>query len=100
MTNRDSCKRNPTYRLNSHLSALFGFRFEDERGVTHSGFGNNSTAERTTVTAFKDKESLDAPLRHWRVVGEQCSFWLRCTQDLACVLLFKPAMTASSAEQN
>jgi vitamin B12 transporter len=42
-TSRDFLQTQTDYSLSSHLTALFGFRFEDERGVTHSSFSTNST---------------------------------------------------------
>jgi iron complex outermembrane receptor protein/vitamin B12 transporter len=43
MTNRDFLQTQSDYRLNSHLTALFGFRYENERGGTHSAFSNGKT---------------------------------------------------------
>jgi vitamin B12 transporter len=58
MTNRDFLQTQSDYRLNSHLSALFGFRFEDERGDTHSGFGNNSTSRKNYSYSIQGQGNL------------------------------------------
>jgi vitamin B12 transporter len=43
MTNRDFLQTQSDYRFNSHLTALFGFRFENERGMTNSSFSHDFT---------------------------------------------------------
>src|SRR6185312_14321989 len=43
-TSRDFLQTQSDYRLSSHLTALFGFRYENERGVTHSSFSTSNTS--------------------------------------------------------
>lgn len=43
-TSRDFLQTQSDYRLSDHLTALFGFRYENERGVTHSSFSTSSTS--------------------------------------------------------
>jgi len=80
---------------------LFGFRFEDERGVTHSGFGNQQHQPKgTTSYSIQDKEFWTRLYATAAWLGEQCSFWLPASQrSPLAYYLFKPALTASSAEQ-
>lgn len=42
-TSRDFLQTQSDYRFNSRFTALFGFRYENERGVTHSSFSTSST---------------------------------------------------------
>ncbi len=44
LTSRDFLQTQSDYRFSSHLTALFGFRYENERGVTNSAFSRNSTS--------------------------------------------------------
>jgi vitamin B12 transporter len=43
-TSRDFLQTQSDYRFSSHLTALFGFRYENERGVTHSSFSTSNTS--------------------------------------------------------
>ncbi|MCU1309817.1 MAG: TonB-dependent receptor plug [Candidatus Angelobacter sp.] len=57
-TSRDFLQTQSDYTLSSHLTALFGFRFEDERGVTHSGFGDNSTSRQNYSYSIQAQGNL------------------------------------------
>lgn len=46
-SNRDGVNYNSDYRFGQHLSALLGFRYEDERGASvNPNYGTNQKAER------------------------------------------------------
>ena len=44
LTGRDFLQTQTDYRFSPHLTALFGFRYENERGVTNSAFSSNGTS--------------------------------------------------------
>ncbi|MCU1308711.1 MAG: TonB-dependent receptor plug [Acidobacteriaceae bacterium] len=58
LTSRDFLQTQSDYTFSSHLTALFGFRFEDERGVTHSGFGDNSTSRQNYSYSIQGQGNL------------------------------------------
>jgi vitamin B12 transporter len=44
LTSRDFLQTQSDYHFSSHLTALFGFRYENERGITNSAFSSSSTS--------------------------------------------------------
>jgi iron complex outermembrane receptor protein/vitamin B12 transporter len=83
VSNRDEVVYQGTYRFTPHLSALAGFRFEDERGVQNvPSYATHDVTERTNYNYvagvqgdFKDRffYTLGGSLQHYSLFGVQTS---------------------------
>jgi vitamin B12 transporter len=83
VSNRDEVVYQGTYRFTPHLSALAGFRFEDERGVQNvPSYATHDVTERTNYDYlagvqgdFKDRffYNLGGSLQHYSLFGVQTS---------------------------
>jgi iron complex outermembrane receptor protein/vitamin B12 transporter len=83
VSNRDELVYQGTYRFTPHLSALAGFRFEDERGVQNvPSYATHDVTERTNYNYlagvqgdFKDRffYTLGGSLQHYSLFGVQTS---------------------------
>lgn len=57
-TKRDFVQTQSDYRFNSHFTTLFGFRYENERGVTNSAFANDSTSRNNFSYTIQGQSSF------------------------------------------
>ncbi len=83
VSNRDEVVYQGTYRFTPHLSALAGFRFEDERGVQNvPSYATHDVTERTNYNYlagvqgdFKDRffYNLGGSLQNYSLFGVQTS---------------------------
>ena len=95
--NRDFVYAQTDYRFNPHLIALFGFRYEAERGVSQFAsptFGSSNAIDRRNMSfileSHGDIRNRDV-LFHWRRNREECG--LRDRGNASC----KPGLSPVSS---